>query len=545
MKLSGLSLIPFVFCALLSCTSNVPESEETFKDDLDFAIAEVEYNYAGFPLLTDMELAEYDIMKAAVRDSVNAGVYLDYEAVGHYLAWFQQRHLRNNWSEQKHLWKQAVDYPSLFTYSPQKVSCKVDDDTYLIRFPSCWGDPDLTWVDQSVKDYEDSGCKYLILDIRGNNGGQDKYFQPYLRLLYDTPAVIDGCDFFYTKKNYRFLKDRLSFVGEAYLSLFRNKKQERVMWPLMEDQEIRFHSCSEFPLAAALIIDNNVISSGEEMVLEIRAASKRTTVYGRENTYGCLDISNYRSVNLPYSTMTITIPMTVSHRLPDRGIDKTGIAPDVRLDLPYPTELTDNVDEWVLWVAEDLKKKEKIAYGQEPAPPAREWCEWAFRQIPDHKKLSEADSTAFSSDFYCLLKEVVRLCEWELDTCGWKPEGADCMLYWYSDMEGSRLDGGRAKITFEFTPKTPLEGVVLVTIDHPDYLNYDGTRVTKYPMSVVYENGAWRINDWDSKWTEIAIVFKDYQRNESGNIEVDGRALAIIDRYLEHHPIQELLDHNQ
>ena len=49
--------------------------------------------------------------------------------------------------------------------------------------------------------------------------------------------------------------------------------------------------------------------------------------------------------------------MTVSHRLPDRGIDKTGIAPDVRLDLPYPTELTDNIDEWVLWIAQDLKKK--------------------------------------------------------------------------------------------------------------------------------------------------------------------------------------------
>ena len=50
--------------------------------------------------------------------------------------------------------------------------------------------------------------------------------------------------------------------------------------------------------------------------------------------------------------------MTVSHRLPDRGIDKEGIAPDVRLDIPYPTELTGNVDEWALWIAEDLKNKE-------------------------------------------------------------------------------------------------------------------------------------------------------------------------------------------
>ena len=93
------------------------------------------------------------------------------------------------------------------------------------------------------------------------------------------------------------------------------------------------------------------------MTLILRAISKRTTIYGRENTYGCLDISNFRSVNLPYSTITITIPTTVSHRLPDRGIDKEGISPDVRLDLPYPTELTDNIDEWVLWIAQDLKQR--------------------------------------------------------------------------------------------------------------------------------------------------------------------------------------------
>lgn len=183
--------------------------------------------------------------------------------------------------------------------------------------------------------------------------------------------------------------------------------------------------------------------------------------------------------------------------------------------------------------------------GQEPVPPAREWCEWAFQQIPDHKNLEEVDSTAFSSDFYCLLKEVDRLNTWEEEACDCKPMGGDCLLYWYSDMEGSRLDGGRAKRSFEFAPKTPLEGVVTVTIDHPDFLNYDGTRVTKYPMSVVYENGAWRINDWDSKWTEIAIDFGLYQKYESGNIEVDGRALAIIDRHLDHHPIRELLEENQ
>ncbi|MBR0299247.1 MAG: DUF1653 domain-containing protein [Bacteroidales bacterium] len=176
-----------------------------------------------------------------------------------------------------------------------------------------------------------------------------------------------------------------------------------------------------------------------------------------------------------------------------------------------------------------------VANGQEPAPPTQKWCEWAFRQIPDRKNLEEVDSTAFSSDFYCLLKELDRLATWQYETCDCKPPGADCLLYWYSDMEGSRLDGDRAKLSFEFLPKTPLAGVVMVTMDHPDYLNYDGTHVTKYPMSIVYENGDWRIIDWDSKWSEIADDFGLYQKYESGNIEINPRALAIISGYLEQH----------
>lgn len=33
-----------------------------------------------------------------------------------------------------------------------------------------------------------------------------------------------------------------------------------------------------------------------------------------------------------------------------------GYKPDVIIPLPYPRKLTDNIDEWVLWVAKDLKR---------------------------------------------------------------------------------------------------------------------------------------------------------------------------------------------
>ena len=137
-RLSCAGILCLIY-AVASCVSS--PSTESFKDDLDFTIAEVEYNYPGYALLTESELAEYNVMKAAVRDSVDAGVYADFDGVGHYLAWFQQRHLRTCWDAHDHFWKESVNYAAFFPYKPQKVSCKVDDDTWLIRFPSCSGTP--------------------------------------------------------------------------------------------------------------------------------------------------------------------------------------------------------------------------------------------------------------------------------------------------------------------------------------------------------------------------------------------------------------------
>lgn len=179
-----------------------------------------------------------------------------------------------------------------------------------------------------------------------------------------------------------------------------------------------------------------------------------------------------------------------------------------------------------------------FACGQEPAPPSQEWCEWAFWQIPDHKPLSQVDSTAFSADFFYLLKEVDRLSTWEYETFDFKPAGADCLSHWYDWMEGSRFDGGRATLSFTFTPTSHMAGEVSVTIDHPDFLNGDNTRVSHHEISVVYEDDAWRINDWDShKWVEIKDVLDTYQQIHCDKISIDSRARAILNRYLESFPV--------
>ena len=83
-----------------------------------------------------------------------------------------------------------------------------------------------------------------------------------------------------------------------------------------------------------------------------------------------------------------------------------------------------------------------------------------------------------------------------------------------------------------------MAGEVSVTIDHPDFLNGDNTRVSHHEISVVYEDDAWRINDWDShKWVEIKDVLDTYQQIHCDKISIDSRARAILNRYLESFPV--------
>ena len=107
---------------------------------------------------------------------------------------------------------------------------------------------------------------------------------------------------------------------------------------------------------AALIIDNTVASSGEALVEILKATSNRTTIYGRDNTKGCLDFANCNQIVMPNCGLNVLVPMSRRMGLPRTGIDMVGIAPDVRIPLPLPARLADNIDEWVIWVAEQLEK---------------------------------------------------------------------------------------------------------------------------------------------------------------------------------------------
>lgn len=331
--------------------------------DFDYAVEVVERAYAGYPDKTAGRNAEYAAMKETLRRGISAGRDV-HDAIAEYLGWFDDSHLKTPGVEAyraKSL-RRDTDYAGrMKRYGPQFMHCRVDEDTYLIRFPSCdLTDAEMAEVRGAVAAYRASGCENLVVDIRGNMGGNDSANEPLRELLYDHEGTEDAME--YRVSNIAIAHVR-EFAGNTERGRQKIARMERT--PAGEFLEgggktyrIRYDSVSPLPRRAALIVDGRVASAGEQLVLEVRASSHRTTIYGQDNTLGCLDYSNCEILYFPQDTARwMMLPTTRSCRVSeDRGIDAEGIAPDVRIPLPLPRTLTDNVDEWVEWVAGELKK---------------------------------------------------------------------------------------------------------------------------------------------------------------------------------------------
>lgn len=196
--------------------------QETKKDkaislslkDYEGAVYEVENNYAGFSSKTSspVKLEEYLKLKEKLhKDILNGREGAD--AVGELYGWFGDYHLRTALAEHGKYRKTRKEYVSttkgMREYNPQAIAQKVDSETFLIRFPSCEGDPSLEWVNESIEAYKKSQCKYLIIDIRGNGGGQDTYYKPYLKLLYDRESLSKGVEIRNSKDNISYVKTQV------------------------------------------------------------------------------------------------------------------------------------------------------------------------------------------------------------------------------------------------------------------------------------------------------------------------------------------------
>lgn len=364
----------FVIAALLTAATTV--SAETYmhedsitrnRQDYAYLTAYTEANYAAFPAIMQAGYeADYLALKDSFGTKVSSGEWGIKQATCEYVYWFNA-HFDAHFYVDEHLFWQVYkrrdtpDYKHLMNYAPQAVSQRVNRKTWLLRVPSCAGqNPTNEWVAQAVETFLQSGCKHLIIDLRGNSGGSDMIWIPLLPLLIDHQANMPETYWFRNTYANRYSPAMQDWL----LAQIAHNEDPAPMFLQVgaeddeEDEAIPEHDAR---IHISFIIDRKTASSAETILRVARNYTdrERYTIYGKENSAGAAETGNLFPFHLPNSRIQVFYPTTVSSGFLRDGQQNgaAGIAPDVRIEGAYPDTLTDNVDSWVLYLSQPLLER--------------------------------------------------------------------------------------------------------------------------------------------------------------------------------------------
>ena len=376
--MSKKTILTILFVLVFSCGANSQAlTKQQMLEDYDYMVSFVEENYAPFDAIMQKGYKrEYKALKKQLRKQLSKGEADLEQTAKDYVLWFYSQFDRHLWLEKSEVFQMVVGnlieetmkkadttlltYQGDFEYDPKPVSYKVDSLTWLIRVPSCEQD----FYDGTVNALEQfmaSDCENLIIDIRCNGGGNDNVWEKYCDLLYDHPHKPEILWHRNTSKNLLYWKEMLKLQP---LSTWNRQLIERC-----EASKKKFVKLDESdngdnrqPTSRikrdAVLIDNFTGSAAEGLVKFVKKHSDRCKVYGICNTVGSNLTGNVRAETLPNSRLDLVYATTVDSGFYEKDFSSEGlgIAPDVIIPLPFPRKLTDNIDEWVLWVAKEMKK---------------------------------------------------------------------------------------------------------------------------------------------------------------------------------------------
>jgi C-terminal processing protease CtpA/Prc len=247
------------------------------------------------------------------------------------------------------------------------VATYLSDSTFFLRIPGFDDNQSEKFVKANWK--EIMSRPNLIIDIRGNGGGSDEFYQPLSQLFYTNPYKSTGIKWYASEGNLRNFEEALKSgdinngdEGRKWVEeLVKAMKQNIggfVVHPLMGGDEIvKEDSVYLYPKKVGIIINEGNGSSAEQFLLAAKE-SKKVILFGNHNTAGVLDYSNQVEENFPSGKYTFFWPISRSNRLPDHPIDNIGIAPDVIIPFPETKQLYDKLDDWVYFVREYLEFRE-------------------------------------------------------------------------------------------------------------------------------------------------------------------------------------------
>jgi len=209
---------------------------------------------------------------------------------------------------------------------------KLNDETTLLTIPSFLIDK---------KDFDKvlmsnylliTDSRYLLIDIRGNTGGNGIYFD-LLRLYASKPVKSEIGLAISSPDNI------------AYFDRFSSRKKNNPYAPVVEDMKKspgkivvgpRYTEKELEPLNSkiervAILTDEDIMSAAEAFILQSKQISDKVITIGK-NTKGVIDYQSINMVKLGCESRGIHFgysTSTLNKEVPKNGYNQTGIKPDV------------------------------------------------------------------------------------------------------------------------------------------------------------------------------------------------------------------------
>ncbi|MCX6280375.1 MAG: S41 family peptidase [Bacteroidetes bacterium] len=242
----------------------------------------------------------------------------------------------------------------------------LSDSTFFIRPNSFDGFKDR--IEKTITDHwkDIMSRPNLVIDLRANGGGQDDEWQMLFRLIYTSPFLSKGVEWYACEDNINMYEEDLKKGTlrngdegirwtKTLLAEMKKNPGGFVIHPMMgKDDTVKEDTVYKYPRRVGIIINEGNGSSAEQFLLAAKTSSK-VTLFGDTHTAGVLDYSNSVPVDLPSGKYYMRYPMTRSRRLPDHPIDNIGIAPDVFIPYPPNYQLFDKTDIWIEYVKDWLE----------------------------------------------------------------------------------------------------------------------------------------------------------------------------------------------
>ncbi|WP_266368115.1 S41 family peptidase [Tellurirhabdus rosea] len=245
-------------------------------------------------------------------------------------------------------WKR--EYPQAFT-AAQRQQLKerapvrlrpVNDDFVYLRL-SAFNQSEVDELDGLIKANADliNRTPNLILDLRGNGGGDASPSFTMMELLYDQPMPIPT-------DSYRASAEMMA-QAQTYDTVLANRLKTNPggLVPYSPFPLLTLDKISISPKRVAILMDKGCASS-TEFLLYLTRYSRKTTLFGT-NSMGVMDYGQQKDFRLNCPDFTLSIPVTRSGWVDTEPIDNVGFKPHVRI--PAGTK------DWVPFVVNHWKTK--------------------------------------------------------------------------------------------------------------------------------------------------------------------------------------------